>query len=62
MEFGVSPMPETREAMVARGALFGVPAYRRIPAAGSLRAEYAIIVRHTHVIPESLDWPADDRS
>ena len=32
MEFGVSPIPETRRAMIDRGKLFGVPCYRWIPA------------------------------
>ena len=32
MEFGVSPMPESRRQMVDRGKLFGVPAYRWLPA------------------------------
>ena len=32
MEFGVSPMPETRRAMIDRGRLFDVPTYRWIPA------------------------------
>ena len=32
MEFGVSPFPESRRQMIERGRLFGVPAYRWIPA------------------------------
>jgi hypothetical protein len=40
MEFGVSPFPETREAMVRRGSLFGVPTYRRITPGGSITVEY----------------------
>ena len=32
MEFGVSPMPETRREMIDRGRLFDVPTYRWIPA------------------------------
>src|ERR1051326_2367842 len=40
MEFGVSPMPETRRQMVDRGRLFGVPAYRWLPASGCLRVRY----------------------
>jgi hypothetical protein len=41
MEFGVSPMPESRRQMVDRGALFGVPAYRWLPAHGRLKAAYS---------------------
>ena len=58
MEFGVSPIPETREAMVARGSLFGVPCFRRIPAGGALEAEYYALSRRANAVPESLDWPA----
>ncbi|HKE24175.1 MAG TPA: hypothetical protein VKB88_17545 [Bryobacteraceae bacterium] len=41
MEFGVSPMPETRRQMVDRGTLFGVPTFRWLPAHGRLEARYA---------------------
>jgi hypothetical protein len=40
MEFGVSPMPESRREMIERGSLFGEPVYRWIPAKGKLRVEY----------------------
>lgn len=40
MEFGVSPIPETRRRMVGRGSLFGEAAYRWLPARGTLRARY----------------------
>ena len=58
MEFGVSPMPETRQAMVDRSRLFGVPCFRRISAGSSLDVEYCAIVRRTVAIPESLEWPS----
>jgi len=58
MEFGVSPMPETREAMIARGQLFGVPCFRRIPAGGSINVEYRVVALRTQAIPESLGWTA----
>jgi hypothetical protein len=58
MEFGVSPFPETREEMVERGRLFGVPCYRRIAAGQTMSVEYYAVVRRTRSIPESLDWPA----
>ena len=46
MEFGVSPMPETRRQMIDRGPLFGVPAYRWLPAKGRIEVEYwAITMR-----------------
>ena len=43
MEFGVSPMPETRRAMIDRGRLFGVPAYRWLPAKAKLEVEYRAV-------------------
>jgi hypothetical protein len=45
MEFGVSPMPETRRAMIDRGKLFGVPTYRWVPAKSAVEAEYRIVAR-----------------
>jgi hypothetical protein len=41
MEFGVSPMPEMRKQMIDRRELFGVPAYRWLPAKGRLEVEYS---------------------
>jgi Domain of unknown function (DUF4432) len=45
LEFGVSPFPETRRAMVDRHALFGVPSYRWIPAQSRLEVRYQISIR-----------------
>ncbi len=41
MEFGVSPMPETRRQSVGRGSLFGAPTYRWLPAHGRIGVEYS---------------------
>jgi hypothetical protein len=54
MEFGVSPMPESRRAMIDRGRLFGIPTYRWIPAKTKVAAEYWIICRPSATIPEQL--------
>ena len=51
MEFGVSPVVESRQAMVNRGSLFGVPAFRWVPARTTLRAEYCAFVVSTAAIP-----------
>ncbi len=59
MEFGVSPIPESRRAMIDRGRLFGVPSYRWLPAKGRLEAEYWAVARSAEAIPESLEWPQD---
>jgi hypothetical protein len=40
MEFGVSPFPESRRAMIDRGGLFGVKGYRWIPARTQVSVEY----------------------
>jgi len=57
MEFGVSPIPETREAMVQRGRLFGVPTFRRITSGESIAVEYYAFLLRTTAIPESIGWP-----
>lgn len=44
MEFGVSPIPESRREMIDRGRLFGVPTYRWLPAKGRLTAEYRAVL------------------
>ena len=50
MEFGVSPMPETRRQMVERGSMFGVPGFRWIPARGSVSVSYQAFVREAETI------------
>jgi hypothetical protein len=57
MEFGVSPMPETRQAMVDRGRMFGAPCFRSIAAGSSVSIEYCAVARRADRIPESLEWP-----
>ncbi len=44
MEFGVSPMPETRRQAVERGRLFGERTFRWIPARESVTAEYLLFI------------------
>lgn len=44
MEFGASPFPESRRAMIDRGHLFGVPGYRWIPAKQKVVARYSAVV------------------
>ena len=54
MEFGVSPMPETRRAMIQRGSLFGVPAYRWLPAKSSVEVSYSAITDVVEAAPNHL--------
>jgi hypothetical protein len=52
MEFGVSPVPETRRAMIERGKTFGVPGYAWVPARPTVAAEYRIVARTAEAIAE----------
>jgi hypothetical protein len=56
MEFGVSPMPETRRAMIERPPLFGTPGYRWIPARSAVSVVYCAFARKAHSIPENIEW------
>ena len=55
MEFGVSPMPETRRAMIDRGRLFDVPTYRWIPARSRVDVEYQAIFVDADAVPDRLE-------
>jgi len=55
MEFGVSPFPEARRAMVDRGRMFDTPTFRWLPANGRLETDYSIVLRRADRIPDSLD-------
>jgi hypothetical protein len=57
MEFGVSPFPESRRAMVERARLFDVPTYRWLPANGRLEARYSIVLQQADTVPQTLGWP-----
>jgi hypothetical protein len=56
MEFGVSPTVESRREMVARGSLFGVPAFRWVPAKARVNVEYCAFIGVADAIPESVTW------
>src|SRR5262245_9652110 len=58
MEFGVSPLPESRRELVERGSLFGTPAFRWLPARARLDVEYWAVLRTADRIPASLEWPS----
>jgi len=57
MEFGVSPMPESRREMIDRGRLFDVPTYRWIPAKSRVEVEYWAILRDAAAVPDTLERP-----
>jgi len=58
MEFGVSPFPESRRAMIERSHLLDTPTYKWLPALGRLEVEYWITSEIAKSIPEQLTWPA----
>lgn len=61
LEFGVSPMPETRRQMIERGRLFGTPTFRWIPARQRVEVDYCAVLRPAERIPESLEPLIDER-
>ena len=58
MEFGVSPFPESRRAMVERARLFDTPTFRWIPAGAKVSVEYWCVSAAAEAVPEMLEWPA----
>jgi hypothetical protein len=60
MEFGVSPMPETRRAMIDRGRLFDTPTYRWLPARGTITVEYWAVAQSATSAPDLLEMPSTD--
>ncbi len=58
MEFGASPMPESRRQMIERGSLFGVPGFCWIPAKTIVQAEYWAMLAPAMAVPEHVSWPA----
>jgi hypothetical protein len=55
MEFGASPVPESRRKMIDRHSMFGVPGYRWLPAKSKAQVEYWAFIASADSIPESLD-------
>ena len=60
MEFGASPFPETRRAMVERGPVFGTPTFRWIPARARVTVEYWCVSTAAAAVPETLEWPDEN--
>jgi hypothetical protein len=56
MEFGVSPMPESRRQMIDRGQMFGTPCYRWIPAKTKISVEYRAFARMSESMPRGAEW------
>jgi hypothetical protein len=60
MEFGVSPMVESRRKMVERGNMFNTPTFRWIPAQSCCSVRYYAIIRHKDVMPSCVHWDRED--
>ena len=58
MEFGMSPIPESRREMVERGWLFGAPTFGWLRAHERIEVEYWAMTIQVPRIPESIEWPA----
>jgi hypothetical protein len=54
LEFGVSPMPETRRQMIERGPLFDTPTFRWIPGRRRIEVDYRAVLQSAERIPESV--------
>jgi hypothetical protein len=60
VEFGVSPTLESRREMVQRGSLWGVPAYKWLPAKMHVRANYCAFIMAAESAPESAVWDGNE--
>lgn len=56
MEFGVSPLLESRRNMVERGTLFGERTFRWVPAKGRIHADYCAFLDVADAVPNAVDW------
>ena len=54
LEFGVSPFPESRRAMIERAPLFGTPGFRWVPALATLEVHYRFHLFPAAAPPEEL--------
>jgi hypothetical protein len=55
MEFGVSPFPETRRAMIERQKLLDTTCYRWLPARAGLHVDYYAAIAPALAIPETIE-------
>ncbi len=59
MEFGVSPMVESRRKMVERGKMFDTPTYRWVPALSEVSVKYCAFIRRAETMPVSATWDGE---
>lgn len=55
MEFGASPVPESRRNMIDRHSMFGAPGYRWLPAKTTAHVDYWAFITTADSIPETLE-------
>ena len=56
LEFGVSPIPESRRQMIERGRLFDTPGLRWIPARRRVDVAYRATLRPADAMPAGPEW------
>ena len=61
LEFGVSPMVESRRAMVERNRMFDTPTFRWLPARSHAQVKYCAFLRHAVSMPQKVVWDGDAR-
>ena len=61
LEFGVSPMVESRRAMVERNRMFDTPTFRWLPARSRAQVKYCAFLRHAVSMPQKVVWDGDAR-
>lgn len=59
MEFGASPMPESRRQMIDRGSLFSASGFRWLPARTPVTVEYCAFARLADAVPEEVVWEGE---
>jgi len=60
MEFGASPVSETRRKMIERNKLFDTPCFRWIPAKATVHVRYWAALAPAEHVPEALVWTGED--
>lgn len=56
LEFGVSPLPESRRQMIERGRTFETPGFRWIPARQRVEVEYRATLWPARSMPAPIEW------
>jgi hypothetical protein len=60
MEFGASPISETRRKMIERNRMFGELCYRWIPAKATVQVRYWAALATVERVPEALTWAGEN--